>query len=238
MSLSFNSDPDSQDIVSETLRITGVTTNVYPVADITRRVNAALDRFVYLAATANGTWQFDDSLNTSDLPIGVTNLLSGQQDYSFASEVLLVEKVFAKDATGVWNELTPTDVNRDSRTTAQDIYTTMSPGTPTHYEKLGNSLLLSPVPNYNQSSGLKVVFQRGPNYFEPDDTTKRPGIPTIFHNYLPRYAALLFLVEEDKAAQRGIAGLIANDERMIQNYYAFRGKDVRPRLTISQENNR
>ena len=185
MSLVFNSNADQQDIVSEIKRICGTDTTSYPLKDMARRCNSALDRFVFLAATANGTWEFDDT-NQTDLPIGTTDLFTTQQDYSFASDVLIVEKVLAKDTTGVWNELKARDIT-EPETEALWKLTSSSVGVPTMYDKFANSLLLSPIPNYNSTAGLKVVFQRGPSYFASTDTTKAPGIPTIFHTYIPRY---------------------------------------------------
>lgn len=235
--MQFNSHSDQLDLVSEIKRICGTDTTSYPLKDMARRCNIALDRFIYLAATANGQWQFDDS-NNSTLPIGTTDLISGQQDYSFASDVLLVEKVFCKDTSGVWNELTPVDIS-DSQTTAKDIWTLAgTTGVPQRYDKVGGSLLLDPIPNYNSTAGLKVVFQRGPSYFASTDTTKTPGIPSIFHSYIARHASLQFLIDNGKPSKNDIAGMIVNDERSLQTYFARRGKDKPARLYVRQENNR
>lgn len=238
MSLQFRNNSDDQDIVTEVLRICGTDTNSYPVADIARRCNSGLDRFTFLAMTANGLWQMDD-LNYSNLPIGTTNILSGQYDYQLASDVLVVEKVLCKDSAGTWQELTPVDVT-DSKHDAQNIWTRPSSnsGSPTRYDIFANTLLLDPVPNYSTSSGLKVVFQRGPNYFDADDDSKTPGIPVIFHTYLARYAALQWLIENPKAQKNDIAALVAQDEKAIQDFYAFRNKATRTRMTVRQEDNR
>lgn len=237
--MQYNSHATNQDIVSEIKRICGTDTSSYPLVDMTRRANMALDRFVFLAMTSNSSWQWDDLNNTSDLPIGTTNLVSGQQDYVFASDVLFVEKVLCKDSAGTWQELTPVDVV-DSKDASRNIWTLPSSnsGSPTRYDKFANSLLLDPIPNYASSSGLKVVFQRGPSYFISTDTTKSPGIPSIFHGYIARFASLPFLIENSKPAKNDIAALIAVDEDSIQDYFSARSKDVRRRLTVSQENNR
>jgi hypothetical protein len=237
--MQFNSNADDQDIVSEVLRIADTSTNSYPLNDITRRCNTALDRFWFLALTSNGLWQVDDLNNSSNLPVGTTNVVSGQYDYSLASDVLLIEKVLCKDSGGTWQELTPVDVT-DSRQEAKNIWTRPSSnsGSPTRYDLVANSLLLDPVPNYNSTNGLKVVFQRGPSYFDTDDNTKTPGIPIIFHTYIARYAALQFLIEKKLPAAGSIASLVAEDEKAIGEWYAFRNKATRTRLTVRQEDNR
>jgi hypothetical protein len=237
--MQFNSNADSQDIVHEVLKICDTSTNSYPVVDITRRCNTALDRFWFLAMTSNGLWQVDDLNNSTTLPIGTTNVVSGQYDYSLASDVLLIEKVLCKDANGNWQELEPVDVT-DSKNESRNIWTRPSSnsGSPTKYDLVANSLLLDPVPNYNSTNGLKVVFQRGPSYFDTDDNTKTPGIPVIFHTYIARYAALQFLIEKRLPAVQGIAQLVAEDEAAIKDWYAFRNKATRTRLTVRQESNR
>ena len=235
--MQFRNNANDQDIVTEVLRICGTDVNSYPLADITRRCNFALDRFTHLALISNGLWQFDD-LNESTLPIGTTNLFSGQYDYSFADDVLTVEKVLIKDPNGNWSELKPVDID-DSKSTASNIWTrATSSGTPTVYDKFANSILLDPTPNYNSSSGLKVVFQRRYAHFSVDDDTRVPGIPLIFHYYIARYAALQWLIENSKPQKNDIAAIVQNDEDAIKDFFSLRGKDVRRRLVVKQESNR
>ena len=65
-----------------------------------------------------------------------------------------------------------------------------------------------------------------------------PGIPSIHHPYLARYAALPFLIEKKLPHAGNIAQQIQTDEFLIKNFYATRGKDLRPILTVRYENNR
>ena len=51
----------------------------------TVKANQALDRVVYLILCSDGRWQFDDN-NYTDMAIGLTNLVSGQRNYTFALE--------------------------------------------------------------------------------------------------------------------------------------------------------
>src|SRR3990167_501128 len=232
--MQFNSHADQLDIVSEIKRLCGTDTGSYPLKDMARRVNTALDRFIFLAATANGAWQFDDLNNTTTLPIGTTDIYSGQKDYTFASDVLLVEKVLAKDANGTWQELEPVDIV-DSKDGARNIWTlpASNSGSPVRYDKFANSLLLDPIPNYNSDEGLKVVFQRGPSYFASTDTTKTTGVAAIFHTYFARYAALQWLIENAKSQKNDVAALVAQDEKAIKDFYSFRPKDKRIGLRVS-----
>lgn len=236
----FNDTATELGICQEIDAICGSDTTRYPVAQKTRRANMALDRFVYLAATADGVWQFDDT-NYSDLPIGVTNLVSGQQDYTFASDVLLVSKVLCKASDGVFSELYPVDLSETRRNMAArntwDLPSNNG-GNPRAYDKFANSILLDPIPNYASVGGLKVVFQRIASYFTASDTTKEPGIPKIFHMFIARYAALPYLIQNKIASKNDVAAQIQQDELAIGDFFSHRNKDdtssIKPKYRSSR----
>jgi len=183
---------------------------------------------MYLALFNDGQWLFDD-FNQTDLPVGVANLVSGQYDYEFADEVLVVQKVLTKDSTGAWTELTPYDFEDDELNNLWKL-TTGNSGSPVRYQKLAHSILLDPVPNYASTGGLKVVFKRNAPRFVSTDTTADPGIPSIFHVYLARYASLPFLIEKNLPQANGVAALIQQDEQAIKDYFSVRSKDIRGKL--------
>lgn len=230
----FNPTTDAQSIVARLNRLTGADNTIYPLIEKANDCNEALDRFFYLAMTADGTFQFDDS-NYTDLPIGTTNLVSGQQDYAFASDVMTVEKVLCKDsASGNWTELTPVDIkeskyNLHARNIA--LLPTGNTGIPTHYDKSWNSILLDPIPSYNSTGGLKVIFGRGPSYFISTDTTKQPGIPIIFHNYIYLYAGLQFLIDKEITSKiPSTEQKILSLEDSITDFFSHRAKDEPTRI--------
>jgi len=183
---------------------------------------------MYLALSNDGQWLFDD-LNQTNLPIGVANLVSGQYDYEFADEVLVVQKVLAKDSVGTWTELRPYGFEDDELDNLWKL-TSGNSGSPVRYQKLAHSILLDPVPNYNSTGGLKVVFKRNAPRFASTDTTTDPGIPSIFHVYLARYASLPFLIEKNLPQANGVASLIQQDEQAIKDYFSVRSKDIRGKL--------
>jgi len=225
------SDTSTEDgIVQEIDRICGTTASIYTLKAKTARVNQGLDRFFYLALLGDGTWQFDDS-NQTTLPIGTADLVSGQLDYSFASELLMISKVLIKNSAGNWAELPQVDQSQGS---ALNIYAppiSNPGGIPTAYDILGNSLLLDPIPNYASTGGLKVVFKRNASKFVSSDTTKVPGIPSLFHNYLCRYAALQWAIEKKLPFKNDLAQLVQVDEAAIQDFLANRNKATPGRIT-------
>ena len=69
-------------------------------------------------------------------------------------------------------------------------------------------------------------------------TSKVPGIPVIHHSYLAQYASLPYLIEKNLDQMRAIASQVAIGEEAIQEYFATRDKDTKPRLEIRQQNNK
>jgi hypothetical protein len=227
-------------LIQEVDRICISDNNSYALKDKTARINQALDRYAYLSLMADAKWQADDA-GATDLPIGTTNLVSGQQDYAFASDVLVVNKVLVKNSSGNWREIYPVDVAETQTSVyASNTWTlpTNDSGTPYTYDKVGNSILLNPIPNYNSTAGLKVVFGRNLTKFVSTDTTATPGIPSIFHPYLALYAAYPFLRDKGKTNARDIQMEILKTEEAIQEFYNRRERDVPNKITFRTRSSR
>jgi len=216
-------------IFQEADRICGTDDNNYPILSKIARYNGALDRFCSIALINDGTWTFDD-LNKGDLPIGTADIVSGQQDYEFADEILVVEKVLAKNSVGDWIELDPVDMKDKD---AEYIWTLPSTntGSPVRYQKFAHSILLDPIPNYASTAGLKVVFKRNvvkiteTDLDSSDDLSTECGIPSIFHPYIARMMSLPYLIENNMPARGDIARIIERDEELIKGYLAKRDND-------------
>lgn len=216
-------------ICQEIDRICGSSNATYDIQSKTARVNMALDRFVSLALLYDDNWQYDDSNNT-DFPIGVANLVSGQQDYSFPSELLTVTKVLVMDTNGLWKQL---DLVNREQIQSKPIFE-LAPnnsGVPWRYAIFANSILLDAIPNYNSALGLKVIFQRNANRFVYTDTTLEPGIPSLFHSYLARYAALPFLIEKRLSQKNDVAQQVIIDEQAICDFMSNRN-DTQPKRML------
>lgn len=220
----------------------------YPIAQKTANVNRALDTVVSAILGADGRWQWDDT-NYTDLPIGVTDLVSGQQDYSFDTEYLVLTRLEVQDSDGKWRYLTPIDQNdlNYSRTVLADNipgYTPVegqsltdflsTPGKPVYYDKIASSVFLYPKPNYNLTGGLKAYFQRKADYFTVSDTTKEPGFAKHLHRYLSLSAAYDFALTNGLAKASTLRQELSVLEQKITDFYAYRPKDekviIRPHV--------
>lgn len=202
------------------------------LAGFTDRINRGLDRVVSVIERSDGRWQWDDT-NRSDFPIATTNLVSGQQDYAFATSHIEILKVHIKDSDSNWVEVNPIDI-KDSATPLEELYETN--GQPEYYDKLGNSLFLYPAPDYNSTGGLKIFYKRGPVYFTTSDTTATPGINPLFHMYPALYACRDYAIEQRLTTAGDFQALLGQMESDITDSYARRSGDERGGIRIRTNN--
>lgn len=237
-----------------------VSGNTTRLKKFTADANLALDDFIRIALNSSGKWQFDDS-NQTDFPIISTNLVSGQRDYTFGTDesgniTLDVYKVFVADSSGIYKEMLPVDVNSGDYQPITSVSGQLYPngvsgftdgrnttGIPNKYDKLGTSVLLDPIPSYNYTNGLKVYVNREGSYFTYTDTTKKPGVPGLFHKYFYLKPALDVarrnnlgnrqLIENEIAKMEGVPGVNGT----IGEYFASRPRDEDKRLHTVEQNN-
>ncbi len=240
----FNDTVTSQGLVQDTYFEASANSSAYPIADLTRNANNALDNVVTLILGEDSRWQFD-STNATDLPIGVTDLVSGQIDYSFDAEFLVIKSIECKDSGGNWQKLIPID-NYDEDVALSAFETT--DGSPKYYDKMGESILLYPAPSFNSPGGLKAYFQRNIEYFVAGDTTKKPGFAEHLHKYISLYCAYVYACAKELPKQNSLRNRLdyyegnqlrgGNDKGAIAKFYAYREVDFKKKLTPRIENTR
>lgn len=173
--------------------------------------------------SVDGRWQFDDT-NYTDLPIGQTNIVSGQKDYTLDVEFLDIVKVVATDSAGNKYVLDPFDINDPTGTLYLEQLST-STGTPTHYDKTGPMLNLYPTPNYSYTNGLTVHYRRKPSYFAYMDTTKAVGVPATFHRYLSLEATRDYAISKQLTNKNDIDVQVKEMVDTLEGWYSARSKD-------------
>jgi hypothetical protein len=206
------------------------TNSGYPIADLVINANAAYAHAVGIIRRSDRRAKWDD-LNQENLPIAVTGLVEGQQDYELANEHLGIQRVEIKGADGRWRVLKPFDEADIPDTSLEDI--SLTPGIPTHFDWLGQSVFLYPPPNYSLDEALEAYHTRGPVYFTESDTTKEPGFNSLYHEIIPYYMAhdycLINLPELVPGYERKLLRL----EQALAKDYAYRGPG-RPRFYAKQ----
>ena len=232
----FNDTTTKTGIVQEINDICQSDDNSYPIESKTRRVNSAMDRFFTLAFQADGRWTLDD-LNQSTVPIETQALVASQQTYDiddFTSEIINVLGFTVLDNLGIEHQLTR--LIRENALPLSEYKKTA--GLPEEYDLIGKKIYLYPKPasaNVTTIAGLKIYLNRPATKFLYTDTTKVPGIPSIFHMYICRLASLPYLIEFQKPQKNDIASLINQDEKEIEQYFLNREKGVRRNMTPNIE---
>lgn len=222
----FSSSSDGAGIVEDIDFLVQSDSQAYPINDKTRNINRAYDEAVSIILKADGRWEFDD-LNATDLPIGVTDLNANQQDYSYDSTFLVIDRIEVQDQGGNWHALQPisqSDIVKDGSSLTDFM---KSAGTPQFYDKLGNSMFLYPKPSYTLAGGLKAYFKRNISYFVPSDTTKTPGFASPFHRFLSISAGLDYAVAKilDSQKVQSLTNQKAVIAESMADFYTRRSSD-------------
>lgn len=234
--MQFSDTTNKQGIIEDIDFLVDTDANNYTVANKTRNVNRWYDKVVSIILDSDGRWQFDDS-NATDLPIGTTNLVDSQQDYTIDTTFLRILRVEVLDVNGVWNKMLPID--------QADIYNQAmteflkTAGMPKYYDLQGSSVFLYPKPssvNVTLTAGLKIYYQRNVSYFTSSDTTKTPGFAPMYHRYLSLGAALDWAIKKQLPQKSDIAAELQQTEQDIRNFYALHNKDEKIQLTARINN--
>lgn len=209
-----------------------------------------MDDFMAIAIKSSGTWQFDDS-NHTDYPIIRTNLVSGQRDYSFTTDesgnlILDIYKVIIYDANGFGREIYPIDAQTTDfqGSFTSDFYDGQNrTGVPTRYDKTANAIFLDYVPNYSATNALEVYINRESTYFTSSDTTKKPGVPGLFHKYFALKPALDYARRNNLSILPRLENEVMKFEGdeskriigSIEKYFGRRERDIKRRMVPARD---
>jgi len=202
--------------------------------DIASVINRWYDRAVSLIMRADSRWEWDDD-NYETLPVATTNLVSGQADYNIASSTFLnLIRLEMKDSSG--NSIFLNPISYEDRKGIAMTEWAKTNGTPEYYDKVGNSFILYPTPNYSSTAGLKAYFQRIPSYFESDDTTKTPGFNPLFHRLLSVGPAYDYCLANGLTTKLSVlSNEITKLETGLIESYSQRIKDDPPKMRLGKE---
>ena len=190
----------TQDGVFEEIdRICGTTTSNFSIEEKTAKVNTALDHYLSIAFKADNRWNFDD-INESSPPIDEQNIVSGTNRYKlsdFTEKIHNLIRVEILNSSGEGKYLTPELFSRLDNPPVQsyyesgrlgyitndtfyELYVDANSGTPTHYMKYGDFIYLRPKPDYNETNGLRVYFNRPASKFNFTRVTYTDANPAVF----------------------------------------------------------
>jgi hypothetical protein len=227
-------------ILQQTRSMMRVDATQWPTYKVVNSCNNWLDTLTGYAIGADRRFQFDDS-NHTKLPIGTTNLVANQAEYSFLTDeqgnkILNLLRIDVLDPSGDYRELELID--ESSIHGALDEFESTA-GLPRYYDKIADNIIrLYPKPASNVTNGLKFYFQRSASYFAATDTTKEPGVAPLLHRGFVIAAAY------DGALTLGLQNLQAlsvekqMEEAKMRQYFAIRNQDELRRMTAASHNNK
>lgn len=221
----FSDTSTKQGIVEDVRWETDTDSESFPIEDITRIANEAMDEYFSIA--------MNDDKNQADFPVSTTNLVSGQADYQAPDDLIDFVVLKVQNPNGDWTVLDRI-YQLESETALEESGT----GTPTKYQYKENAFFLYPTPNYNATGGLKVEYKRNPTYFLSTDTTKVPGIPYIHHPFISKFVSYKLASKKSMDSAERLFRDLEKLRQDIKTYWGTRGKYQPIRLTPKMENNK
>lgn len=198
---------------------------------IANSCNNYLDTVAGYAIATDKRFQWDDS-NHTKLPIGTTNLIANQSDYSFLTDeqnnrILTLTRIDLKDSNGDWTKLEELDETEEKRALDEVVVA----GTPTGYFKIADNIIrLNRLPETSVTSGLKFYFQRTPSYFVATDTTKEPGVANLLHRGFVIASAYDCAIALGLPNVQILAVEMQRENQKMVEYFSGRNNDVPGRM--------
>lgn len=215
-----------QGIVEDVRWETDTDSESFPIEDITRIANEAMNEYFSIA--------MNDDKNQADFPVSTTNLVSGQADYQAPEDLIDFVVLKVKTPSGDWTILDRI-YQSENDTPLEEAY---GSGTPTVFQYKENAFFLYPTPNYNSTGGLKVEYKRNPTYFLTTDTTKVPGIPYTHHSFISKFISYKFASKKSMDIAERVFRDLEKLRQDIKTYWGTRGKYQPLRLTPNKQDNR
>ena len=237
--MQFSNSTTNLGIVERTRVKCGVDSTQWATANITGSCNDCMDFLAGEYIKADRRFQWDDT-GHSKLPIGTTNLVSAQSDYSFLTDeqgnkIYNLTRIDIQDASGNWKKLEELDETEETQALDEVVIA----GTPTGYYKIADNIIrLNRLPETSVTSGLKFYFQRAPSYFVATDTTKEPGFTSVPHSIFVTWASYDCA---DTLNLQNVERLFRERElakQMVVSSFAGRNTDVHRKMSPAKENNR
>lgn len=223
--MQYNSDSDSQDIVSAIGDATGLNTTV-DIKQITRAANQANKQIWSWIFSSYGGWQYDDS-NNGDLPVALATLEADQQKYTLPSTALAVRGLEYKNAGGDWVKLHPVPIERLNQFVSENEWND-TPSEPQWYSLLNGIIKLYPASDTKRTEGLRIQFDRGATTFASTDTTKTPGFATEFHEAVAVGASYIIARNKSLPNLQLLQADWIDYERRIKEFYVQRWDEQFP----------
>ncbi|MEA2066836.1 MAG: hypothetical protein U9O65_07095 [Thermotogota bacterium] len=224
-------------LYQDALNFAGISdTSQFPLTEFTRSSNAWYRWGDSQIWQATGTWEFDDSNQTS-LPISTGTLVASQQDYEIPSTARKIDRIEILDNNEDYRLLTPLDKSQVGKSMSEFYETD---GLPRYYDLVGRSIMLYPAPaeaDVTTTKGIKVYYSRDIDEFGITDTSTEPGFDNHFHRIISLGAAYDFCLANGITDRTNILRTeIEEFKKDLQEHYGSRHRDSLPKIIPTDKN--
>lgn len=235
MAIPFSDTTNNTGILEQTRSYMRVDSTMYPTWKVVNSANLWSDFVTGYAIGADKRFAWDNT-NHSKLPIGTTDLVENQVDYSFLTDeqgnsIITLTGISLVDANGIEQPLNLVDRNDSGYN--KETYGTHS-GTPTAYDKIADNIIRldnKPTATDVSTYDLKFYFQRTSPKYDATSTTATTGFSPLLDR------GFVIASAYDGALTLGLPNLSALgaeralEEQKVENYFTNRNNDERRSLT-------
>lgn len=230
--MQFNPTTEYNSIVKNIDDLVDTNVNKYPLTKKARACNTALDKAYTILFSSTDSKNYDDP-NFTTIPQGTYDITAGERNITIfkdseGAEILKIHKVIAKNESGNWYELKGYDI-RDKE--ARDIAYGDDTGQISSYDWVGTSIVFDVVPETTIAGGLKVFYARNSSYFDENDTTKEPGLPVVFHDYIVYYASWQYAMSKGLERKNDLYNQVLKLEKELADFASAQDISENKRLT-------
>ena len=241
MAISFSDTVNNTGILQRARQMARVDSVQWDTYNVVNSCNDWLNKIFTYGKPGDKRFQLDDT-NHTKLPIGTTNLVANQSDYSFLTDeqgnrITNLTRIDILDASGLYRQLIPIDQGNLNGVALDEWNKTA--GLPLYYDKIADNVIrLYPKPVASVTAGIKFYFLRSPSYFTASDTTKAPRVADDLHR------GFVIASAYDAAFTLGLDNLQAlsielqKEEQKLEDYFSSRETDEPQRLTMRYKNPR
>lgn len=231
MGIPFSDTSGNTGILQRARKIARVDSTQWETFNVVNSCNDWLNKIFTYGKPNDKRFQLDDTNHTA-LPIGTTDLVANQADYSFLTDeqgnrITNLTRIDILDSDGLYRQLVPIDQAQLNGIALDEFLKTNNK--PLYYDKIADNVIrLYPTPATSVTAGLKFYFQRSPSYFTASDTTKAPGVADDLHR------GFVIASAYDAAFTLGLDNLQAlsvelqKEEQKLEDYFASRETDEDP----------
>ena len=233
MSIVFSDTSGNLGGVQQVRSLMRVDATQWPTWKIVNSFNNHLDTLTGYAIGADKRFQWDNTQHSA-LPIGTTNLVVNQSDYSFLTDeqgnsIITLTRIDLLQATGGdYIQLQLIDQSQVPHA-LDEFYSTA--GIPEYYDKIADNIIrLYPKPSASITAGLKFYFQRTSPYYAAIDTIKTSGFSPLLDR------GFIVAAAYDGALTLGLKNLqplsveMQREEAKMKQYFTDRNQDDSPRI--------